>query len=157
MKHLLILGLILALAACAYNGRYSAVSAKQNLLLANEFLSKNKTTAGIVELSSGLQYKIVKSGTGNIPTDSATVSVYYRGYFLGEEEPFDIAEDESAATIIPIPGVIDGWREALTLMREGDEWIIYIPPHLAYGDKGAKPVVGPNMLLIYDITLLRLW
>ena len=157
MKNLLLVCVIMTLSSCAYNARYSAVSAQENLAIAKAFLANNKKDAAVIELPSGLQYKIIKSGDGDIPTDTATVSVYYRGFFLGEEDPFDVAPDETVPAIIPIPGVIKGWRESLTMMREGDEWILYIPPKLAYGEKGAKPVVGPNMLLIYELSLVRLW
>lgn len=131
-------------------------TAKNNLEKANKYLADNRNDFDVLESTSGLQYKIIKSGNGETPKISDRVSVYYRGYLIGAEDPFDVSPDESKPTIVSLSKVIKGWQEGLTKMREGDTWRLYIPPHLAYGEKGAKTHVGPNVLLIYELTLVSI-
>lgn len=130
--------------------------AKNNLEKANKYLTDNRNDFDVLESKSGLQYKIIKSGNGETPKITDRVSVFYRGYLIGAENPFDVSPDESKPTVVSLSKVIKGWQEGLTKMKEGDTWRLYIPPHLAYGEKGAKTQVGPNMLLIYELTLVRI-
>lgn len=118
-----------------------------------EFLAANRAKEGVVALSSGLQYLILKAGDGKVPTDNDTVECYYRGTLVDGTE-FDGTEPEKPATFKVKGGVILGWSEALKLMPTGSKWRLFIPPHLAYGERGAGLHIGPNATLIYDLELL---
>jgi FKBP-type peptidyl-prolyl cis-trans isomerase len=102
----------------------------------------------------GLQYKVIKDGTGRTPTATDTVSTHYRGTLLDGRE-FDSSYKRNEPTEFPVNRVIKGWTEALQLMKEGSKWMLYIPPHLAYGERGAGGLIGPNETLIFEIELLK--
>src|SRR5581483_11208888 len=97
-----------------------------------EFLATNKKKEGIVTLPSGLQYKIVKKGTGRKPTSDDTVQGNYRGTLISGKE-FDSSYKRGEPATFPVGKVIPGWTEALKLMEEGSKWMLYIPSKLAYG------------------------
>src|SRR6202035_2976121 len=101
------------------------------------FLAANKTKEGVVTLPSGLQYKILKEGTGPKPTASDTVSCNYRGTFINGTE-FDSSYKGGQPVSFPVSGVIKGWTEALQLMPVGSKWQLFIPSDLAYG-AGRRP------------------
>jgi FKBP-type peptidyl-prolyl cis-trans isomerase FklB len=117
------------------------------------FLAQNRTREGVVVLPSGLQYKIVKPGAGKKPKAADTVVTHYRGTLLDGTE-FDSSYRRNQPATFPVNGVIRGWTEALQLMGEGAKWILYVPPALAYGDRGAAPQVGPNATLIFEVELI---
>jgi FKBP-type peptidyl-prolyl cis-trans isomerase FklB len=117
------------------------------------FLEKNKLKPGVVTLPDGLQYKIVKEGTGDQPSDTDTVSVHYTGTLVDGTE-FDSSYKHGGPATFPVNAVIPGWTEALKLMKVGSTWKLYIPANLAYGDRGAPPVIGPNQALIFKVELL---
>lgn len=117
------------------------------------YLTKNAKEPGVVVTKSGLQYKIVKDGTGPVPKEDSIVSVHYRGTLIDGTE-FDSSYTRNEPLVLPVGGVIPGWTEALTLMKEGSKWQLFIPAGLAYGEEGAPPVIGPNAVLIFDIELL---
>lgn len=121
---------------------------------AEKFLMENKNKEGVVTLPSGLQYKVIKDGTGRTPTATDTVSTHYRGTLLDGRE-FDSSYKRNEPTEFPVNRVIKGWTEALQLMKEGSKWMLYIPPHLAYGERGAGGLIGPNETLIFEIELLK--
>lgn len=121
---------------------------------AEKFLMENKNKEGVVTLPSGLQYKVIKEGTGRTPTATDTVSTHYRGTLLDGRE-FDSSYKRNEPTEFPVNRVIKGWTEALQLMKEGAKWMLYIPPHLAYGERGAGGLIGPNETLIFEIELLK--
>lgn len=107
-----------------------------------------KTTA------SGLQYKVVKSGTGKTPGPNDTVKVHYSGSLI-DGTVFDSSIARGEPATFPVKGVIPGWTEVLQLMKEGDKWQVYIPPQLAYGEAGAGGgKIGPNSVLVFDIELI---
>ena len=105
-------------------------------------------------LPSGLQYKVIKEGDGKTPTLTDTVSTHYRGTLLDGSE-FDSSYKRNKPAEFPVSGVIKGWTEALQLMKEGSKWTLYVPPKLAYGERGFPPVIGPNETLIFEIELLK--
>ena len=121
---------------------------------AEKFIMENKNKEGVVTLPSGLQYKVLQEGTGRTPTATDTVSTHYRGTLLDGRE-FDSSYKRNEPTEFPVNRVIKGWTEALQLMKEGSKWMLYIPPHLAYGERGAGGLIGPNETLIFEIELLK--
>src|SRR5438309_9145950 len=119
------------------------------------FLAANKSKPGVVTLPSGLQYKIVKPGTGPKPAATDTVVANYRGTLINGTE-FDSSYKRGEPLTIPVSGVIKGWTEALQLMPVGSKWELYIPSDLAYGARGAGADIGPNSTLIFEIELLSI-
>ncbi len=117
------------------------------------FLAANKTKEGVKTLPDGLQYKILKAGTGKKPKATDTVVTQYRGTLIDGTE-FDSSYRRGQPATFRVDGVIRGWTEALQLMEEGAKWMLYIPPSLAYGDRGAGPQIGPNSTLIFEIELV---
>lgn len=118
------------------------------------FLAANKLKPGVVTLSDGLQYKVIKEGTGPMPTDTDTVVVDYSGKLIDGTE-FDSSYKRGQPATFPVNGVIPGWTEALKLMKAGSTWELYIPADLAYGVQGAPPVIGPNQTLIFQVHLIE--
>lgn len=117
------------------------------------FLAENKTKSGVITLADGLQYKIIVDGKGPKPTSSDTVEVHYSGKLINGTE-FDSSYKRNEPAVFPLQGVIPGWTEALQLMSVGSTWELYIPANLAYGERGASPVIGPNETLIFKVELL---
>lgn len=117
------------------------------------FLSANKSKPGVVTLPDGLQYKILAEGKGPKPTANDTVTVHYAGKLVNGTE-FDSSYKRGEPATFPVSGVIAGWTEALQLMPIGSTWELYIPADLAYGDRGAPPVIGPNETLIFKVQLI---
>jgi FKBP-type peptidyl-prolyl cis-trans isomerases 1 len=120
-----------------------------------EFLEKNKTKAGVITLESGMQYEILKEGTGPKPTIEQTVKCHYHGTLIDGTE-FDSSVTRGEPAQFPVGGVIQGWTEALQLMPVGSKWKLYIPGNLAYGEQGAGVEIGPNQLLIFELELLEI-
>ena len=119
------------------------------------FLAKNKKLAGVKVTASGLQYKIVKAGTGAKPKATSTVDVHYRGTLINGTE-FDSSYSRGQPATFPVNGVIKGWTEALQMMQEGAKWQLFIPSDLAYGSRGAGADIAPNSTLIFDVELLKI-
>jgi FKBP-type peptidyl-prolyl cis-trans isomerase FklB len=119
------------------------------------FLAANKTKEGVVTLPSGLQYKILKEGTGPRPTLTDTVVCNYRGTLVNGTE-FDSSYKRGQPATFPLNKVIKGWTEALQLMPVGSKWELYIPPDLAYGDRGAGDVIPPDSTLIFEVELMSI-
>ncbi len=118
-----------------------------------KFLAENAKKEGVVQTASGLQYKVIKAGTGKAPTKESTVTVHYRGTLLdGKEFDSSFARGEPAS--FQVGGVIPGWQEALQLMKEGARWQVFIPADLAYGERGAGGAIGPNETLIFEVELI---
>jgi FKBP-type peptidyl-prolyl cis-trans isomerase len=119
------------------------------------FLTGNKSKEGVVTLPSGLQYKILTEGTGPKPTASDSVVCNYRGTLISGTE-FDSSYKRGQPATFPVSGVIKGWTEALQLMPVGSKWQLFIPPDLAYGQRGAGADIGPDATLIFEIELLSI-
>ncbi len=119
------------------------------------FLAENKKKPGVVTLPSGLQYKILKEGTGRNPKATDTVVTHYRGTLLDGKE-FDSSYKRGEPATFPLNGVIRGWTEALQLMKPGAKWQLFIPPQLAYGERGAGQDIGPNATLIFEVELIAI-
>lgn len=118
-----------------------------------KFLADNKKKEGVKTTASGLQYKVIKDGTGKTPKATDTVKTHYRGTLINGTE-FDSSYKRGEPAEFPVNGVIKGWTEALQLMKEGAKWQLFIPSELAYGERGAGGDIGPNSTLIFDIELL---
>lgn len=117
-----------------------------------KFLAENKTKEGVQTTESGLQYKILKEGTGAIPTESDKVKVHYEGKLI-DGTVFDSSLERGEPISFPVTGVIKGWTEALQMMPVGSEWELYIPQDLAYGDREAGSI-PPYSTLIFKVQLL---
>ncbi len=118
------------------------------------FLAANKTKEGVVTLPSGLQYKILKAGTGEKPTLDDTVVCNYKGTLINGTE-FDASEKHGGPATFPVKGVIAGWTEALQLMPAGSKWQLVVPSNLAYGAQGPGDI-GPNATLIFEVELVSI-
>lgn len=129
--------------------------ATQNEEAGQAYLSNNRQKDGVVELDSGLQYRVMEPGEGPSPTADDTVLVHYRGKLLNGEE-FDSSYSRGEPTSLKVSQVIPGWREALALMSPGAKWLVVVPSELAYGDAGAGGTIGPNETLIFDIELIEI-
>ena len=120
----------------------------------DEFLAANKSKEGVVSLPSGLQYKILKAGTGPKPTASDTVVCNYRGTLINGTE-FDSSYKRNQPAKFAVSGVIKGWTEALQLMPAGSKWQLFIPSDLAYGES-AQSGIPPNSTLIFEVELISI-
>lgn len=118
-----------------------------------EFLATNAKKEGVVTLPSGLQYKVLKSGTGPSPKLIDTVETNYRGTLLDGTE-FDSSYKRGQTATFPVNGVIEGWKESLQQMKVGGKWRLFVPSELAYGERGAGRDIGPNQALIFEVELL---
>lgn len=117
------------------------------------FLAENAKRPGVVSLPSGLQYEIITEGTGAKPTAQNTVTCHYHGTVISGEV-FDSSVQRGQPASFPLNAVIKGWTEALQLMPTGSKWRLYLPPHLAYGNRQVSKVIGPNSTLIFEVELI---
>jgi FKBP-type peptidyl-prolyl cis-trans isomerase FklB len=136
----------------AQEKRVAELTAK-NIKESEVFLAENAKKEGVTVLPSGLQYKVIEAGSGKKPTTGSTVTVHYRGRLIDGTE-FDSSYERGEPATFPVVGVIPGWTEALQLMQEGAKWELVIPTDLAYGERGAGQIIGPNAVLLFDVELL---
>lgn len=129
--------------------------AKKNKAEGEAFLSENKKKEGVKALPSGLQYKVIKAGTGKKPKSNDTVTAHYRGTLINGTE-FDSSYKRGQPVSFQVSGVIPGWTEALQLMEVGAKWQLFIPSNLAYGEQGAGRDIGPNATLIFEVELVSI-
>ena len=120
---------------------------------AEEFLKENATKENVKTTDSGLEYIVLEEGDGPRPTIDDTVKVHYTGTLLDGTE-FDSSYSRNEPAVFPLNRVIPGWIEALQLMKVGSKYRIFLPPDLAYGDRGAPPVIEPGSMLIFEVELL---
>ena len=143
----------------------STMSARQALKMEKQFgpnkkagelfLSENAKKAGVVTTASGLQYEVVKKGTGPIPTDNDRVKVHYHGTLI-DGTVFDSSVERKEPVVFPVNGVIKGWTEALKLMPVGSKYKIYVPQQLAYGAQGSQGKIKPFSTLIFEVELISI-
>jgi FKBP-type peptidyl-prolyl cis-trans isomerase FklB len=129
------------------------LASEKNKKEGEAFLAENKKKEGVVTLPSGLQYKILKVGDGKKPTVADTVECNYKGTLI-EGTEFDSSYRRGKPATLSVTGVIPGWQEALKLMPVGSKWQLFIPPELAYGERGAMGEIGPNATLLFEVELL---
>ena len=126
---------------------------KNNMEKGQVFLEENSKKTDVKTTSSGLQYKVLKEGTGETPLSTDNVEVHYRGTLIDGTE-FDSSYKRNKTITFPLNGVIAGWTEGLQLMKEGAKYEFYIPSELAYGSSGTGPI-PPNSVLIFEVELIK--
>ena len=126
--------------------------AETNRAEGEAFREKFATEENVVSLDNGLLYKVLDQGDGELPNEDSTVTVHYRANLVDGRE-FDSSYTRDEPVTFPLKGVMKGFSEALTRMREGAKWQVVIPPQLAYGEQGAGPI-GPNSTLIFEVELI---
>lgn len=120
-----------------------------------KFMETNGKKAGVKTTASGLQYEVIKEGTGAKPTDSSTVSVHYHGTLL-DGKVFDSSVDRGTPASFKLNQVIKGWIEGIQLMSVGSKYKFWIPSELAYGENGSGGVIKPGALLVFEVELLSI-
>lgn len=152
--------LALTLAGCGAGAEDAGGVDSEAARAAEFFLTSNARAEGVVTLESGLQYKVLRSGPngGPQPDRNDLVKVHYEGA-LTSGQVFDSSFTRDTPFVTtpegqPAGNIIPAWTEALQLMRPGDEWIIYAPPALGYGDRGAPPAIPPHAVLVFRIRML---
>ncbi len=118
------------------------------------FLAENAKKPGVKVLDSGVQYQVIREGSGKPPTLDDKVKVHYEGHTI-DGKKFDSSYDRGEPATFALKGVVKGFSEALTHMKPGAKWKVYIPPELGYGKRGAGNVIGPNEVLTFDLELLE--
>ena len=121
--------------------------------LGNRYMAENAARPGVTTLESGLQYEVIKTGTGAKPGPTDTVSTHYHGTLI-DGTVFDSSVDRGVPAEFPVNRVIAGWTEALQLMAVGSKWRLVIPPELAYGERGTGGVIPPQATLVFEVELL---
>lgn len=129
--------------------------AAKNKQAGEAYMEANKHKPNVVTLPSGLQYEILVPGTGKKPGKGDTVTVDYEGKLINGQV-FDSSYQRGQPATFPVMGVIPGWQEALQLMNTGATWMLYIPAELAYGERGAGGVIGPNQPLVFKVHLISI-
>ncbi len=130
-----------------------AEGAAKNKAAGEAYLTENAKQDGVTTTESGLQYKVLVAGDGAQPTTNDQVKVHYRGTLI-DGTVFDSSYDRGEPIVFPVTGVIQGWVEALQLMKVGDKFELAIPSDLAYGANGSGPVIGPDATLVFEVELL---
>jgi FKBP-type peptidyl-prolyl cis-trans isomerase FklB len=133
----------------------SKEAAEKNAAAGEKFLAENKKKEGVKTTASGLQYKVIKEGTGTPPKETDTVVTNYKGTTLDGTE-FDSSYKRNEPATFPVNRVIKGWTEALQLMKPGSKYQLFIPSSLAYGERAVGKDIGPNSTLIFDVELLSI-
>jgi FKBP-type peptidyl-prolyl cis-trans isomerase FklB len=126
----------------------------QNRDAGEAYLAENKSKTDVKVTASGLQYRILETGSGKSPEATSTVETHYEGTFI-DGAIFDSSRQRGETVSFPVNGVIPGWTEALLLMKEGDVWELVIPSDLAYGAQGAGATIGPHATLKFKIELIK--
>jgi FKBP-type peptidyl-prolyl cis-trans isomerase FklB len=129
------------------------VQGEENKKKGQAFLEENAKKPGVTTLPSGLQYKVLASGSGKSPTTNDTVKAHYKGTLIDGTE-FDSSYTRGQPLSSPVTRLIRGWTEALLKMKVGDKWQLVIPGDLAYGERGSPPKIGPNATLVFEMELL---
>jgi len=128
---------------------------EKNVAEGQAFLENNAKKEGVTSLVSGLQYEVLTEGRGASPSSTDQVTTHYHGTLI-DGQVFDSSVQRGQPATFPVNGVIQGWVEALQLMKVGSKWRLYVPHHLAYGDRGAGEMIKPFSTLIFDVELLKI-
>ncbi len=128
--------------------------AQENLEKSKKYLDENKVKDGVQTTKSGLQYQVIKSGSGAQPSISDIVSIHYEGKTI-DGVVFDSSIERGAPAQFPVGRLVPGFSEALQRMKVGDKWIVTIPPDLGYAEEGSPGAIGPNEVLIFNLELLN--
>ena len=128
------------------------VAIQENKKNGDAFLADNKAKKGVVTADNGLQYKIIKKGSGKKPLETDTVEVNYRGMLMDGKE-FDVTPEGKPASL-KVSSLIPGWKQALTMMPVGSKWQLVVPSQLAYGERGVGNDIGPNEVLVFELELV---
>lgn len=126
---------------------------EENMAQETKFLAENGKKAGVTTTASGLQYEVLKQGTGPKPKETDIVKVDYVGTFIDGKE-FDSSIASGQPAVFPVGMVIPGWVEGIQLMNVGSKYRLYIPSALAYGEQGSQGAIAPNTMLIFEVELL---
>lgn len=118
-----------------------------------QFLAENAKRDGIQVTGSGLQFEVITEGSGEKPTSTSTVRTHYHGTLI-DGTVFDSSVQRGEPAEFPVSGVIAGWTEALQMMNTGSKWKLFVPYHLAYGERGAGGAIGPYTTLVFEVELL---
>ncbi|ABI39875.1 peptidylprolyl isomerase, FKBP-type [Shewanella sp. MR-4] len=154
MKMLLAVVVIAGVIFYFFTSMNNQKAAQENIRLGNEFLAQNKTQEGVKTTASGLQYQVLKQGTGTVhPKASDTVTVHYHGTLI-DGTVFDSSVERGEPIAFPLNRVIPGWTEGVQLMVEGDKYRFFIPSELAYGNRSTGKI-GGGSVLIFDVELLK--
>ena len=137
----------------AYFGKLQAAAQAKANEAGNAYLTENAEKEGVITTESGLQYEVMTAGSGAKPTADDQVTVHYHG-MLTDGTVFDSSVDRGEPAQFGVTQVIPGWVEALQLMSVGDKWKLTIPSNLAYGDRGAGGLIGPNATLVFEVELI---
>ena len=137
----------------AYFGKLQAAAQAKAGEAGNAYLTENAAKEGVITTESGLQYEVMTAGSGTKPTAADQVTVHYHG-MLTDGTVFDSSVDRGEPAQFGVTQVIPGWVEALQLMSVGDKWKLTIPSELAYGDRGAGGLIGPNATLVFEVELI---
>ena len=130
-------------------------AAKEKSAEGEAYLVENAKRDEVTVSESGLQYEVLATGEGEIPTAASTVRTHYHGTFINGDI-FDSSVDRGQPAEFPVGGVIPGWTEALQLMTEGSKWRLYVPYNLAYGEQGSQGSIPPYSTLVFDVELLAI-
>lgn len=131
------------------------VQGEKNKSEGEAYLAKNKERAGVKTTASGLQYEVVKEGTGPQPKATDTVTVHYKGTLTDGTE-FDSSYQRNEPATFALKDVIAGWTEGLQLMKVGSKYKLYVPAALAWGEQGRGPVIGPNAAVVFEVELISI-
>ena len=127
---------------------------EEQKLIGQKFLDENKTKPGIISLLEGIQYEILKEGTGRQPAPGDSVTAHYKGALLNGKE-FDSSFKRNQPFTARLTQLIKGWQIAIPLMKEGSHWRLWIPSELAYGDRGAGQDIPGGATLMFEVELLK--
>lgn len=139
----------------AYMMEKEKAKGEDNLKKGQAFLEENKKKDGVKVTASGMQYIVLKEGTGPKPTLNDKVTTHYHGTLM-DGTVFDSSVERGQPASFPVSGVIPGWTEALQMMSVGSKWKLFLPANLAYGERGAGGKIGPNSVLIFEVELLSI-
>ena len=138
-----------------YFGKLANEKQKANVEAGQKFLDENAKREGVVTTATGLQYGVLKEGSGDSPKETDNVTVHYHGTLI-DGTVFDSSVDRGQPATFPVNGVIPGWVEALKLMNPGAKYKLFIPSNLAYGERGAGGAIGPNATLVFEVELISI-